>query len=86
MLKNKKIIFFVIVILIAGSLFWYFVLNITKEKAVKIIYKANTSRDQATLLGMDENYLIEWAKAIKSATPEFTHNGKTYDTGTGKAK
>lgn len=82
----KKAIFITIVVLILAFAGWFFFIRMTKERAVKIIYKADTTRDTAKINAMGDEFLIAWAKAIRGANPEFTYNGKMYNTGTATAK
>lgn len=82
----KKKLFIGFVLVIVGILIWYFFIKIDKKKAAKIIQSANVTRNLSAILELDEDYLISWATAIKAPSIEFTHNGKTYITTTGKEK
>lgn len=82
----KKAIFIIVIILIAAVLTWYFVLRITKEKAIKVIVAAKAGRLASSFATFEEDFLIAWARAIKRISPDFTHNGKNYSTDTGREK
>lgn len=80
----KKAIFIIIVILVLALAGWFFFIRLTKEKAVEILYKANTARSKAELSAMGEEFLIAWAKGVRSNNETFTHEGTIYNSGTGR--
>lgn len=80
-----KKIFIAIIILIILTVCYFVFFRITKEKAVKIISGANSARSTTALDGMDEEYLISWANAIRWKRAVFSHQGKNYLTETGKS-
>lgn len=85
-MKAGKILFVIILVVIIGVTAWFVFFRIDKKKAIKTIVKANSSRSSSSLEGFDEDYLIQWALAIKRQSPDFSVRGKIYSTDTGKAK
>jgi hypothetical protein len=85
-MSNKKKFIFIILVLGALVASYFLFFKMTKEKALKIIVAAKEGRVASTYSGFGDDFLIEWAKAIKKNSPDFTLNGKMYDTLTGKSK
>lgn len=85
-MKAGKILFIVILVIIIGVTSWFIFFRMDKKKAIKTIIKANSSRSASSLESFDEDYLIQWALAIKRQSPDFSVRGKIYSTDTGKAK
>lgn len=84
--KAGKIAFIVIVLIIIGISVWFVFFRMNKKKAIKTITEASSSRTPSSLEGFDEDYLIQWALAIKRQSPDFSVRGKIYSTDTGKSK
>jgi len=83
----KKIVIIGLSILIVASLaYWFFLIRLTKEKAIKIIVGAGMNNNPEFLNGADEGYVINWAKAYRKAEPTFEYKKKTYLVVGGKAK
>lgn len=80
----KKIIITVIALGAIFAIYW-FVIRMTKPKAIKYIIKAGMYNDSAALNSWDEQSLYNWVKAIKKAEMSFLSNGKAYNVMGGKA-
>jgi len=85
-MATKKIMFFILIALIALVWFWYYAIRIDKKRAIQIILKNSPGASEAKLAEMGEDYLIERAKAFRIKKETFELEGKTYITETGKAK
>ncbi len=80
-----KKLFIGILIVIILTICYFVFFRITKEKAIKIISKANPAISATALSGMDEEYLIAWANGIRWHKATFSHQGKNYLTETGRS-
>lgn len=81
-MSNAKIFWLVLFVLVASAGVWYFT-RMTKEKAIQVILNAKSGRSESSLSTLGKDYLIKWAKAIKSGKATFELDGKTYKTDTG---
>ncbi len=78
-----KITFIILIVIVAGVITYFVFFRMTKEKAIKTIVEAKSGRTADSLTALGDDYLIAWAKAIKSKDVSFITEGKTYNTLTG---
>ncbi len=65
---------------------WFFYFRWTKDKAIGVIISNKQGRTiNDAFTKFDEDFLIDWAKGIKSGSTNFINKGKSYITSTGKA-
>lgn len=89
---NKKYIPLIaagITLVLVGVTSYYFIIYrpgediTTAEKAIEVISSKIKVTDPARLSKLGTDYLIAWARAIRSGRDKFIYNGKTYNSLTG---
>lgn len=71
-----------VVVIVAGVYYFY---SHNKRYYAKEIVNFGGSDSFVGLMGFEEGYLKEWAKALVKAKQSFSYNGKTYNTQGGTA-
>ena len=89
---NKKYIPLIasaITLVVVGISSYYFIIYrpgediTTAEKAITVISSKIKVTDPAALSKLGTDYLIAWARALRSGRDTFIFNGKTYNSLTG---
>ncbi|MDO1449581.1 hypothetical protein Q0590_25110 [Rhodocytophaga aerolata] len=78
MVINRNVIILFAILAIGAGYYLLFV-RMNVRNALAVIGEAKTK-------GFDNKFIIAWATAMKKQTTTFAHEGKNYDTVTGKSK